>query len=151
MKYISPIFTLCIFCRCRTASCISSWKLSFFYQKLHSTTHSHMCNMLPQLAFLALLVMKSTGKSAQSCDLSWWPQETCAYMCMRMLVSLPVCGVKRVESRGQLPVIANISLAFVAALTHFDWLSGPAVRAGRGGSSFCSVARLQVYPIDVEI
>lgn len=72
---------------------------------------------------------------------------------MRMPVSLPAFGVKRVESRGQLPVILDLRLALVTILTRLDWLSNPAVKAaaGIGGSSLCSVARLQVYPIDVEI
>lgn len=44
-------------------------------------------------------------------------------------------------------------MALVTNLTRLDWLSNPTVKAaaGIGGSSLCSVARLQVYPIDVKI
>lgn len=48
---------------------------------------------------------------------------------MRMPVSLPAFGVKRMESRGQLPVIPDLGLAPVAILTQLDWLSYPAVKA----------------------
>lgn len=48
-----------------------------------------------------------------------------------MLVPLPRFRVKKVENRGQLPVIAKASLALAADLTQFDWLSDPAIKAAR--------------------
>ena len=104
--------------------------------------------------------MKTTDKLTQKCDLCWSaPRDVCLCECVSVCVCficacLLLClhlGSK--GWRGQRPVILDLWLAFVTVLTRLDWLSNPAVKAaaGMGGSTLCSVARLQVYPIDVEI
>lgn len=52
----------------------------------HTLTHVNASTgSIPRSANKASVVMKSTGKSAQSCDLSWWPQETCVSVCVYVL------------------------------------------------------------------
>lgn len=48
-----------------------------------------------------------------------------------MLVPLPGFRVKKVEKRGQLPVIAKAGLALAGDPTQFDWLSDLAIKAAR--------------------